>query len=184
MPLVHVFNWIDELRQLGIITFWSTVIPKLLIRGPAVAISWTSCVWSTHQTLDESLIRMLLYCWILGETISVRKKNKRNSKKIDSNRPLISLVCARIGLWSDKCALETASGQTVADRIDLWSDKFQTFVQKKVRSKYSPDHVNRAHREHVCAPRWSDQRSLRSVHLDLGKQQNYQFLFSFDEFFF
>ena len=96
------------------------------------------------------------------------KQKQKNWKKIRSNRPLIRPVCARIGLWSDKFALKTASGQTVPDRRDLWSDKIQTIVQTKVRSKSSPDHVIRAHREHVCAQRWSDQRSLRSGHLDLG----------------
>ena len=33
------------------------------------------------------------------------------------------LVCARIGLWSDKCSLKTASDQTIPDQIDLWSDR-------------------------------------------------------------
>ena len=32
-----------------------------------------------------------------------------------------------------------------------------TIVQTKVRTKYSPDHVIRAHREHVCAQRWTHQ---------------------------
>ena len=59
---------------------------------------------------------------------------------------------ARIGLWSDFCALELASdqtrvrsnrpltrqvcAQTVQDKSDLWSDKFQTIAQTKVWSKF------------------------------------------------
>ena len=68
-------------------------------------------------------------------------------------------------------ALEIASDQTVPDRSDPWSDKFQTIVQTKVRSKPFPDHVIRAHPEHVCARNSSDQGSLRSGHLDLGSRQ-------------
>ena len=153
MPIIQVFDLIDELTQLYIIMSWSTVNPKLFKSGPAVAISWASCFWSTHQALDGFLIRMRLYCRLLGETVSVSKtKTKKNWKKnslesasdetsVRTNRPLIRLVCARIGLWSDKFALKIASGQTVLDRRDLWSDKIQTIVQAKLRSRSSPDHV-------------------------------------------
>ena len=106
------------------------------------------------------------------------KKQKKTWKKF-----------AQMGLWSDYCALKSASDQTcvrlklplirpsqtkvtsdqtVPDQNDLWSGKFQTIVQTKVRSKLFPDHVIRAHREQVCGRRWSDQRSLWSGHLDLG----------------
>ena len=76
---------------------------------------------------------------------------------------MIRLVCARIGLWSDKFVLKTASGQTIPDRRDLWSDKIQTIVQTKVLSKSSPDHVIRAHREHVGSKKvWSEVNLLWS----------------------
>ena len=81
--------------------------------------------------------------------------------------PLIRLVCARSSLCA-RSALEAASDKTISDWSDLWSDKFQIIVQTKVRSKHFPDHVIRAHREHMCAGRSSDQGSLGSGHLDLG----------------
>ena len=40
-----------------------------------------------------------------------------------------------------------------------------------MRSKPFPDHVIRAHPKHVCAWRWSDQSSIRSGQLDLGKDE-------------
>ena len=95
-------------------------------------------------------------------------KTKKNLIKIRSNWSLVRPVCAQIGLWSDKFALKTASGQTVPDRRDLWSDTIQTIVQAKVRSKLFPDHIIRAHPEHVCAQNSCDQGPLRSGHLDLG----------------
>ena len=103
MQLIHVFDWIDDLRQLCLITSWSTVIPKLFKRGPAVAISWTSCLWSAHQALYETLICMLRYCCLLGKTTSVSKKNKKKLEKenlLDST--LIRQMCAQNCLWSDR----------------------------------------------------------------------------------
>ena len=85
---------------------------------------------------------------------------------------------ARNRLWSGRprqvgplirpSQTEVTSDQTVPEQSGLWSGKFQTIVQTKVRSKFFPDHVIRAHREHVCARNSSDQGSLRSGHLDLG----------------
>ena len=49
-----------------------------------------------------------------------------------------------------------------------------------MRSKPIPDNVIRAHQEHVCARRWSDQSSNRSGHLDLGlSQPNFNFKLNF-----
>ena len=97
---------------------------------------------------------MLLYCWLLAETTSVSKNRKKIWKNNSLNQRLKRLECARIVLWLDQCVLETAFNQTVSEQSDLWPDKFQTNVQTKVRSKTFPDHVIRAHREHVCVPRW------------------------------
>ena len=85
---------------------------------------------------DEVLIRMMFYCWLLPETTKVSKKTKKNFKK-NSLKLVSSLVCARIGLWSDMCALETASDQTVQDRSDLWSDRPRT---KWPLIRQVPDH--------------------------------------------
>ena len=99
MPIIHVFDLIDELRQLYIIMSWSTVNRNLFKRSPVVAISLASCFWSTNQALDGSLIRMRLYCRLLGETASVSKTKTKKLKKIRSNRPMVRPVCARIGLY-------------------------------------------------------------------------------------
>ena len=110
MPIIHVFDLIDELRQLYIIMSWSTVNPNLFKRRPAVAISWASCLWSNHHRLS---IRMRLYFKLLGETASVSKtktkKIEKNSHEsasdqtsVRSNWPLIRQVCAQNWLGSDR----------------------------------------------------------------------------------
>ena len=170
MPFFYAFNWKIELRQLCIKTSWSTLIQKLFLRGPAVVISWTPWFWSNPSDIQMKFRSECCFFVVSypRQQKSVRKQ-KNTWKKCRSNWSLVRLVCARIGLWSDMCALETASDQTVPEQSGLWSGKFQTIVQKKVRSKPFPDHVIRAHREHVCARNSSDQGSLRSGHLDLGK---------------
>ena len=65
-------------------------------------------------------------------------------------------------------ALEIDSDQTVPEKCDLWSEKFDTIVQTEVRSKPFPDYVIRAHREHVCSRKFSDQMPPLHGHLDLG----------------
>ena len=177
MPLIDVFNWANELRQLCIKTYtpWSTLIQNISLRGPASAGSIGSDQnhqifgWSSHQNAA------LLLTLIIDNKCQLRKNEKKDLKKISSTNlcahtslSLVKLVCARIGLWSVYCALETASDQTVPDQSSLWSGKFQTIVQTKVRSKPFPDHVFRAHREHVCARRWSDRSLFRSGHLNQG----------------
>ena len=145
--IVHVFGRIDEHRHLCIITYWSTVILKLFKRGRALAISWTRCFWSNHKTLDKSLIRMLLYCWLLEEPTSVSKTNQKMFEKIVYSNwpPLIRLVFARNCLWSEPPIW-----------IDLWPDKFQTNVAWSLFQT-------------MYAWIWSGQRSFRSGHLELGK---------------
>ena len=86
---------------------------------------------------DEVPMRMLFYCCLLPETTKVSKKTKTTWKKCRSNWSLVRLVCARIGLWSDLCALETASDQTVPDQSDLWSDRPRT---KWPLIRQVPDH--------------------------------------------
>ena len=178
MPFFYAFNWKNKLRQFCIKTSWSTLIQNLFLRGLAVVISWTPWFWSNPSDFQmkfrsECCFIVRKETYIYFETLHLltfffSKKTKKTWKKCRSNWSLVRLVCARIGLWSDLCALETASDQTVPDQSGLWSGKFQTIVQTKVRSKPFPDHVIRAHREHVCARNSSDQGSLRSGHLDLG----------------
>ena len=106
MPLILVFDWKDEFGQLYIMKSWSKVIPKFFKRQPRVAIIWTPCFWSSLWTPDE----YLLYCWLLAETTSVTKKKLVKKKpesasyqnNVRSNWPLIRLVCARTGLWSQR----------------------------------------------------------------------------------
>ena len=104
----------NELRQLCIKTYWSTLIQNFFLRGPAVVISWTPLVLiKPIRFSDEVPIRMLFHCCLLPETTKVNKKTKRNLKKMSlelvsgqtsmrSNRPLIRLVCAWNCLWSDR----------------------------------------------------------------------------------
>ena len=169
MPLFYAFNWKNELRQLCIKTSWSTSTQNLFLRGPAFVFSWTPWFWSNPSDFQMKLRSEC--CFIVVSYPRQQKwvrKQKKTWKKCRSNWSLVRLVCSRIGLWSDLCALEIASDQTVPEQSGLWSGKFQTIVQTKVRSKPFPDHVIRAHREHVCAWNSSDQGSLRSGHLDLG----------------
>ena len=103
MPLIHVFDWIDDFRQLWILTSWSTDNPNLF-KGRPVAISWTSCFWSNHQALDECLIRILLYCWLLGETTCASKKTKQKKK----NSP-------------ESASDQTTAKESACDQTSVWS---------------------------------------------------------------
>ena len=151
MTFIYAFNWINELRQLCIKMVLIYFDSKSFLEETGTCYQLDPLVLiKAIRFLDEVWIRMLFNCWLLPETTKVSMKTKKNLKKklkIRSNWSLVRLVCARIGLWSGK---------------------FQTIVQTKVRSKPFPDHVIRAHREHVCAWNSSDQGSLRSGHLDLG----------------
>ena len=117
----YAFNWKSELRQLCIKTSWSALIQNLFLRGPAVVISWTPWFWSNPSDFQ---MKFRSECCFIVASYPRQQKSVRKQKKIKSysNWSLVRLVCARIGLWSDLCALETASDQTTPDQSDLWSD--------------------------------------------------------------
>ena len=125
--IFYAFNWKNELRQLCVKTSWSTLIQNLFLRGPALVISWTPWFWSNAS--DFQMKFRSECCFILvsypRQQKSVRKQ-KKTWKKCRSNWSLVRLVCARIGLWSDLCAPETASDQTVPYQSDLWTDRPRT----------------------------------------------------------
>ena len=157
MPFIYVFNRINEFRQLCIKTSWSNLIQNLFLRGPVVAISWTPWFWSNPS--DFQMEFGSEWCFIVvsyqRQQMSV-KKNKKNLKKNS-----LDVVSGQTSVrWKlpliRPSQTKVTSDQTVPDQSGLWSGKFQTIVQAKVRSKPFPDHVIRAHREHVCARRWSD----------------------------
>ena len=122
MPFIYAFNWIKELRQLCIKTYWSTLIQNFFLEGTSSYYQLDHLVLiKPIRFSDGVLIRMLFYCWVLPEKTNVNKKQK-NLTKFRSTWSLVRLVCARIHLWSDWCALEIASYQTVPDQSHLWSD--------------------------------------------------------------
>ena len=124
---------------------------------------------TSHQTNSRPLSRQKC----ARSHLSSDKFQTIVQTKVRSKPPLIRQIPDHC---PDKSALEATSHQTNSRplsrqkcaRSHLSSDKFQTIVQTKVRSKLSPGHVISAHLEHACVRIWSDQRSLRSVHLDLG----------------
>ena len=136
--IFYAFNWKNELRQLCVKTSWSTLIRNLFLRGPAIVISWTLWFWSNAS--DFQMKFRSECCFIVvsypRQQKSVRKQ-KKTWKKCRSNWSLVRLVCARIGLWSDLCAPETASDQTVPDQSDLWTDRPRT---KLPLIRQVPDH--------------------------------------------
>ena len=115
MPFFYAFNRKNEFRQLCIKTSWSTLIQNLFLRGPAFVISWTPWFWSNPS--DFQMKFRSEGCFIVDsyprQQKAVRKQEKKTWKKfllelvsgqtsVRSNRPLIRLVCAWNGLWSDR----------------------------------------------------------------------------------
>ena len=97
--LIQVVNLIDELRAVC-----PKTIPNLSLNGSEVSMS-PFCSGYPQQTLNGVLIRMLLFCWLLAEITSVRKKLEKSlldsdQTSVHSNRPLIKLV----SLWACLCS--------------------------------------------------------------------------------
>ena len=102
MPLIYIFKWINEFRQLWIKTSWSTLIKKGFLEGTGSCYQMDPLVLiNPIKFSDGVLIRMLLCCWLLPDTANVSKKTKKTSKKIRSTWPLVRLVCASNCLWWD-----------------------------------------------------------------------------------
>ena len=77
---------------------WSPDNQSFLWRGPAFAINWTPFSDQSYRTLDESLIRTLLYCCLLAEPTSLSKKKTKNEKKLRRSKwSLIRPNCDRTG---------------------------------------------------------------------------------------
>ena len=82
--LVYISDSMDEFRQLSIrkivVSSWS----KFLLRGLCYQLDSFSD--QSYQTLNESLIRMLLYCCLLAEPTSLSNKKTKKFKKRKKNR--------------------------------------------------------------------------------------------------
>ena len=115
----------------------------------------------SYRTLNESLIRTLLYGCLLAEvtSLSKKKKMKKNNAiemvpdqtKLRSKTVVIRPKCARRGydqtqlrskspLIRPKCA-QIRLWSDFSDQIDIWSDHLQTIVQTVLRSNFLPDTV-------------------------------------------
>ena len=150
-----------ELRQLSIrnvvVSSWS----KILLKGTGLSYLLNSFFSDqSYRTLDESLIRTLLFDCLLAEPTSFSKKMKKNNAlELVSDQtqlrsktilmPLIRPKCSRIPLWSH-----------FSDQIDLWSDHPQTIVQTVVRSKFLPDPVISVWEHTVVRSTGSDYKSI------------------------
>ena len=101
----------------------------------------------SYRTLDESLIRTLVFHCLLAESTSFSKKNKKIKKIMRLNLSLIRPNCVRKHfwsdpsapeeVWSDPIAFEVASDQTKVRSNRLWSDPIALKVasdQTQVRS--------------------------------------------------
>ena len=121
-----------------------------LWRGPVFAISWTPFSDQSYWTLDDSLIRMLLYCCLLTQPTSLSKKTQNWKRNKALEMVPDQTNCVQKHIWSDPSALEEVMIRPNCARIRLWSDftvqidlwsvHLQTIVQT-VRSKCRPDPV-------------------------------------------
>ena len=152
----------DELRQLSIrnvvVSSWS----KFLLKGTGLSYLLDSFFSDqSNRTLDESLIRKLLFGCLLAEPTSFsKKKTKKNEKnnalemvpdqtQLRSKTFMIRSNCTRSRLWSDKSALESAYDQTQLRSNEIASDQTQVrsnppmirlFRPKWPLIRPSPDH--------------------------------------------
>ena len=118
----------------------------------------------SYRTLDESLIRKLLFGCLLAEPLSFSKKTKK-MKIMRSKWSLIRPNCVWRHLWSDPIALEVASDQTKVRsnppmirpncaRNCLWSDP------SALESTYDQTFQTRMTSDQTISRPWSDRSAL------------------------
>ena len=112
MPLNHLSNWINELRQLCIKTSWSTLIQNVFLGERQLLSAGLLGSDQTHQIFRCSSDRNAAFLLTLtrGNKFQCKKKKFEKSEidlasgqnSVRSNWPLIRLVCAGNCLWSDR----------------------------------------------------------------------------------
>ena len=134
----------------------------------------------SQQTLDVSLMRMLIFCCFLAEPTSLAQKDikwkleKKNPFEIDRTQlrlksSLIRLMCAWIRLWSDQPIRKRALIRPSPSESDLWS--YYCALKPKSRPRnfgLIPHRTLHLVSSEVISPAWLPQHEFCEEHDSLS----------------
>ena len=105
---MHISDSMDKFIQPSIQNRWL----KSSKRDRHLLSAGHLCSDQSNWTLDKSLIKTMLYRFLLTEPTSLSKRTFYNLRK-----------CARNGLWSDSVAFKNFSDENQLQLNSLWSDQ-------------------------------------------------------------